>query len=263
MKRLVASSGLDERITDFFSNRLNATEEEMDEELKNLLNPGRRRRELVDSELGSMNETIYSNQTVAPYSTVNPATSSLAPAEERERLKRLVRDAQNITLTDLDHFTEYTIEVKACQEPIPSSTKKPCSVTAMTSVRTLPLAGADDIDESTISYLFDNSTIHSKLKLVHIRWSEPARPNGFILSYQIEYKRVTSEPVSGRPFLPEALSPLSSHRASPAYRPAFLASTTNRTATDTQWNCRPATTRSDCEPGRWPASATGHSRSTL
>ncbi|KAF7492360.1 Insulin receptor [Sarcoptes scabiei] len=100
----------------------------------------------------------------------------------------IVEKKLNVLIENLEHFTEYTIEVKACHDA-----NEFCSVTAITSVKTLPLPGADDIDERTMSYFIDNSTINNKFKFVHITWQEPPSPNGFIISYQIEYKRITED----------------------------------------------------------------------
>lgn len=104
---------------------------------------------------------------------------------------------REILIDQLTHYTEYTITVQACQDESVENrgNSSPCSLTAITSVRTLPLAAADDIDERTISYTFGNSTHDSKYKLINIKWDEPINPNGFIISYQIEHRRITTEPL--------------------------------------------------------------------
>ncbi|OTF84038.1 hypothetical protein BLA29_009009, partial [Euroglyphus maynei] len=95
-----------------------------------------------------------------------------------------IATVEHASFKNLKHFTEYIIEVVACQGPIHASN---CSVSAITSIKTLPLLGADDINITTISVSLENST-SSSLSSVIIRWQPPSKPNGFILSYEIEYE---------------------------------------------------------------------------
>ncbi|KAH9393669.1 hypothetical protein TYRP_021587 [Tyrophagus putrescentiae] len=69
-----------------------------------------------------------------------------------------------------------------------------CSLTAITTVRTLPLIGADDIDSRSVVYTFgnDSAEVSNSLRLVHLRWEEPPKPNGIIHSYNIQHMRVSS-----------------------------------------------------------------------
>lgn len=95
-----------------------------------------------------------------------------------------------ISIHNLSHFTEYRIEVRACHDFNPDPKKDNCSLKAMTSARTLPLGGADDIYENSISVTSENMT---QTSLVHIKWDEPKVPNGYVVSYHIEYRKVSSD----------------------------------------------------------------------
>lgn len=53
--------------------------------------------------------------------------------------KYIVSNSKYVLIPNLSHFTEYTIEVRACHDLKPDPKKDNCSLNAMTSVRTLPL----------------------------------------------------------------------------------------------------------------------------
>ena len=54
--------------------------------------------------------------------------------------------------------------------------------------------GADDIDSRSVVYTFgnDSAEVSNSLRLVHLRWEEPPKPNGIIHSYNIQHMRVSS-----------------------------------------------------------------------
>lgn len=58
--------------------------------------------------------------------------------------------------------------------------------------------GADDIDSDSVRYTFgndsdaDDGTLSKSLRVVHLRWDEPQRPNGIITSYNVQHMRVTT-----------------------------------------------------------------------
>ena len=164
----------------------------------------RRRREIPKTEsnlLLDFSTDSYVNST---------AKEAPTTADPHSYFKQKVT-VKSAIISNLNHFTEYTIEVRACQDPNPNLTIEYCSLKAMTSVRTLPLGlslnklysfliifnvtlsgGADDIDESTISVLPENST---ESQMFRIKWDEPIAPNGFIVSYHLEYKKVSTDSV--------------------------------------------------------------------
>lgn len=72
--------------------------------------------------------------------TTTTATLATTPKTEAQEWSY----STNVTelyaiISELEHFTFYTIEVRACQTHSKNENKSDCSVTAITSVRTLPL----------------------------------------------------------------------------------------------------------------------------
>lgn len=111
----------------------------------------------------------------------------------------------------LHHFTEYSIRVLACHQKLKSKYYRGdpsdcdtdavfngsamcCSVESITRIRTLPLADADDIDSSTVLVQYENTTVSDSVGAgLLVKWAPPPDPNGFIVSYQVEYKMVSQE----------------------------------------------------------------------
>ncbi|KAH9370688.1 hypothetical protein HPB48_014005 [Haemaphysalis longicornis] len=109
----------------------------------------------------------------------------------------------------LHHFTEYSIRVLACHRKLMGRTKELyecdtdvkhedvpmcCSVESITRIRTLPLANADDIDSSSVVVQHENSTSPDGAGGgLFVKWAPPPDPNGFIVTYQVEYKMVNQE----------------------------------------------------------------------
>ncbi|XP_035026675.1 insulin receptor a isoform X1 [Hippoglossus stenolepis] len=90
-----------------------------------------------------------------------------------------VHAKESTVISNLRHFTSYQIEIHACNHP-----KDParCSMAAYVSARTMPEDKADDV-VGQISYeVTENS--------VHITWLEPTAPNGMIILYEVNYKRL-------------------------------------------------------------------------
>ncbi|GFV13982.1 tyrosine-protein kinase receptor [Trichonephila clavipes] len=82
--------------------------------------------------------------------------------------------------------------IRACQDNRPNMRTDPCSTKAITSVRTLHLAGADDIRSSSVQIQTENVTSYSGF----VKWEEPKESNGIIIAYTLEYKRLNGENVS-------------------------------------------------------------------
>ncbi|KOC66875.1 Insulin-like receptor [Habropoda laboriosa] len=95
----------------------------------------------------------------------------------------------SFVMKNLSHFGAYNIEVQACRaKENNNDTFQKCSTKSMRTYRTLPMKSADNIPPNTF-----NMTISGKnnsLPMVKLQWGEPAHPNGLIVTYQIEYKRV-------------------------------------------------------------------------
>ncbi|XP_054706404.1 insulin-like peptide receptor [Uloborus diversus] len=115
---------------------------------------------------------------------VTEVASTVPPELEEGRFRYVVYDEKYLVVKNLHHFTEYTIEVKACQEPAIDLDE--CSSQAITTIRTWPLDGADDIDVSTIIINTENATSG----IITVKWDEPKNYNGLILNYYIEVKSV-------------------------------------------------------------------------
>ncbi|XP_042898264.1 insulin-like peptide receptor isoform X1 [Parasteatoda tepidariorum] len=127
------------------------------------------------------------------FSSTSPASQSGDEVTQYKNgnllhFKEVVRHNPFLVVTNLKHFTEYTIEVRACQDKSEKNIE-PCSIKAITSVRTLHLAGADDIRSSSVHILTENVTAYSSF----IRWEDPKDSNGVIVAFTIEYKKVNGE----------------------------------------------------------------------
>lgn len=90
----------------------------------------------------------------------------------------------NVTFTDLDPYSLYTFEVKACREvdsaEISPTEEKRCSISTYATVRTLA-----DMERDKLKWL----AIEVKNRSVELMWQVPVKPNSIILSYDIEYRR--------------------------------------------------------------------------
>uniref|UniRef100_A0A8C3AB22 Tyrosine-protein kinase receptor n=1 Tax=Cyclopterus lumpus TaxID=8103 RepID=A0A8C3AB22_CYCLU len=96
---------------------------------------------------------------------------------ESTKIVVYVHAKESTVISSLRHFTSYQIEVHACNHPTDPAR---CSMAAYVSARTMP--EADDVS-GLISY---EVTEH----LVHITWQEPVSPNGMIILYEVNYKRL-------------------------------------------------------------------------
>nr|XP_031833558.1 insulin-like receptor [Nomia melanderi] len=91
-------------------------------------------------------------------------------------------------MENLRHYAVYSIEVQACRAQEMNDTFRKCSTKSMRTVRTQPLEGADNIPPE--SFKASKSSENNSLTVVTLQWDEPPQPNGLIVTYQIEYKRV-------------------------------------------------------------------------
>uniref|UniRef100_A0A2C9K623 Tyrosine-protein kinase receptor n=1 Tax=Biomphalaria glabrata TaxID=6526 RepID=A0A2C9K623_BIOGL len=106
-----------------------------------------------------------------------------------------VYNATEVTLTNLDHFSEYSIEVIACHETNTniSNGAKYCSIRAITLGITQPNWRQDKINESSIEVEVETNYTGR----VFIKWDSPPNPNGLIMSYYIVYKKANQENAVG------------------------------------------------------------------
>ncbi|XP_055740156.1 insulin receptor-like [Salvelinus fontinalis] len=98
---------------------------------------------------------------------------------ESTKIQLTVFAKESTVISGLRHFTSYQIDVLACNHPTDPSR---CSMAAFVSARTMPEDKADDI-VGPISYDVTEYT-------VHIKWLEPNAPNGMIILYEVNYKRL-------------------------------------------------------------------------
>ncbi|XP_076760117.1 insulin-like receptor-like [Xylocopa sonorina] len=94
----------------------------------------------------------------------------------------------SFVMTNLRHFAAYNIEVEACRAQEMNDTYGKCSTKSMKTHRTLLKNGADDIPPNTFKMSISGE--NNSLTMVTLQWDEPPQPNGPIITYEIEYKRV-------------------------------------------------------------------------
>ncbi|XP_046545337.1 putative molluscan insulin-related peptide(s) receptor [Haliotis rubra] len=96
-----------------------------------------------------------------------------------------------IVIPNLGHFQEYNIQVLACQETDPATGIKYCSSRAIATARTLPSTTSDNVNASTVKIV--KST--NKTQDILVTWKSPENPNGVIITFQIEYKKISTADV--------------------------------------------------------------------
>ncbi|XP_044591590.1 insulin-like receptor isoform X2 [Cotesia glomerata] len=134
----------------------------------------RRRRDITvikpsDLEYLRKNETIINTD----------QTLNLIPSSE-----------QSFVMRNLEHFATYNIELQACREAVPDDVSEKCSTKVIQNSRTLPFEHADDIPLGSLKLQKIYDRTNTSRPAVKLQWEEPKRPNGLIVAYQIEYKRV-------------------------------------------------------------------------
>uniref|UniRef100_H2YE97 Tyrosine-protein kinase receptor n=1 Tax=Ciona savignyi TaxID=51511 RepID=H2YE97_CIOSA len=114
----------------------------------------------------------------------------LAPTPTFYMLEQTVNTTSNRTeesllITGLHHFSEYYIEVSACNQAS-------CSSTAVMTRRTKKLAGVDKINDNSLKYIpgLDSKQVGA------VAWIAPSDPNGLIVSYTLEFTK--QDQVAGR-----------------------------------------------------------------
>lgn len=72
--------------------------------------------------------------------TINGSTVAPTVPSANLYFQEIVMNQKFAIIRNLSHFTEYTIEVRACHDNNPDPKREKCSLKAITSVRTLPLS---------------------------------------------------------------------------------------------------------------------------
>ncbi|XP_022110931.1 insulin-like peptide receptor isoform X2 [Acanthaster planci] len=86
-------------------------------------------------------------------------------------------------LEGLDHFTEYMVEVQACN-------KVTCGLKMATFGRTLPKRDADAVPPSLTANVTSKDPQNRRVKL---SWEEPPSPNGIIILHEIVYNKIEAQ----------------------------------------------------------------------
>ncbi|OXU24559.1 hypothetical protein TSAR_005271 [Trichomalopsis sarcophagae] len=94
----------------------------------------------------------------------------------------------NFVMRGLRHYGKYNIKVTACRDKEANAHELPCSSESMKSLQTLRLDHADEIPSGTLR--LQKQANNDSTTSIKLTWDEPPRPNGVIVTYQIEYKRV-------------------------------------------------------------------------
>ncbi|KAJ8408227.1 hypothetical protein AAFF_G00256410 [Aldrovandia affinis] len=136
--------------------------------------PSRRRRSAV----GVANATLPRFLTTPP--SVPNASTTRSPKEEEAGKGVLTVSKESTIISNLRHFTSYQIEIHACNHP---SDQSRCSMATYVSARTMPEDKADDIVGPVTHEIMDSD-------LVQVKWQEPKAPNGIIILYEVNYKRL-------------------------------------------------------------------------
>ncbi|XP_078279915.1 insulin receptor-like isoform X2 [Rhinoraja longicauda] len=155
-----------------------------------MIRPSRKRREL-----GTLSNSSILAMTT-PTSVIN-ASATKSPEEEYPMLSEKVWMKESLVISNLRHFSGYRIDIHSCNH---ETETVGCSVAAYVSARTMPEANADDIVGHITHKVVE--------KVVHIKWDEPKNPNGLIVLYEVNYKRLidsdeTQQCVSRKRYLAE------------------------------------------------------------
>ncbi|MEQ2181430.1 hypothetical protein GOODEAATRI_011482 [Goodea atripinnis] len=141
--------------------------------------PDRRRRDLfgVANSTRGRHFQLYANSTVVPpfQAAGNSSAPDPEPAEQEYEVMEQTVTERELQISGLEPFTVYRIDIHACNRQV-----QHCSAAEFVFSRTKPAEKADDIPGPV------NWEGHDDW--VSLRWSEPTRPNGLILMYEIKFK---------------------------------------------------------------------------
>ncbi|XP_054277589.1 insulin-like peptide receptor isoform X2 [Macrosteles quadrilineatus] len=136
------------------------------------------------------------------------------PPDSQENFEYVVGNSHMLVVRNLRHFAHYTISVTACRELTEdeknSRKNNNCSAQAILSARTQPLSTADNVKQLTVIVLEESNHTGDVL----LKWDEPPNPNGLIVTYQIEYRRIDIE--NYKPTV-ECITRLQFHNMSKSY----------------------------------------------
>ncbi|XP_078678521.1 insulin-like peptide receptor isoform X2 [Branchiostoma floridae x Branchiostoma belcheri] len=141
---------------------------------------GRRRRELLRRVTAS---PFYSNQTM---NTTLPTTNRTVPPtptpNPNPQMETTVWNENMVVLNGLRHFSEYIIEVIACN----ADEAVGCSGSAVELARTQADSSADNIPG-------DIEVWETKDNQAKLHWQKPVSPNSMVVLYNIEYAKLGAD----------------------------------------------------------------------
>ncbi|CAB3378566.1 Hypothetical predicted protein [Cloeon dipterum] len=144
----------------------------------------------------STNNLLLFPDTVEKSGTATPPPQ-VEEKNKRDEKGRYLEFTTNVTepmvvIKMLKHFSSYKISVAACRELMPNETRAHhCSLASVEFARTSPQENADNLDSNRIFIEINNTTVEP---LVRVRWDEPVDPNGLVVTYTLEYRRVDVDP---------------------------------------------------------------------
>ncbi|XP_063823056.1 insulin-like receptor isoform X2 [Ostrinia nubilalis] len=103
----------------------------------------------------------------------------------------LSNNTKSLTVTDMRHFTWYTVNVWACRHKYENESDEEyadtwCSKRAFNTFRTLELTNVDVAARLQAEVLPSNKTLPE----VNVTWEPPQNPNGFVVAYNVHYTRI-------------------------------------------------------------------------
>ncbi|XP_051549350.1 insulin receptor-like isoform X1 [Myxocyprinus asiaticus] len=139
--------------------------------------PSRRRRSV-----GVANATLP-NFLTTPSTLPNISTTLSSVEDKSRKMVRKVSSKESTVISNLLHFTNYQIEIHACNHP---TDQNRCSMPTYIKARTLPEVKADDI-----LGVVTHEILPEEPEFVYIKWKEPRAPNGMIILYEVKYLRMS------------------------------------------------------------------------
>ncbi|KAL0901343.1 hypothetical protein ABMA27_006622 [Loxostege sticticalis] len=148
-----------------------------------------RARRSIDMTLNSMLVILTENQD--PVLGLNYTNTTDKEGYVQSLYYELSNNTTSLTVTDMRHFTWYTVNVWACRSKYENENDEEysdiwCSKRAFNTFRTLELANVDVVTHLQAEVLPSNKTSPE----VNVTWEPPQNPNGFVVAYNVHYTRV-------------------------------------------------------------------------
>ncbi|XP_038076656.1 insulin-like peptide receptor [Patiria miniata] len=146
----------------------------------------RRRREAPDDALAGTPPAATVLPASVRFNSTTPnlfAPMGTSPAPTQLLFKEQFVANTTVALMDLDHFTEYVVEVLACN-------REKCGLKMATFGRTLPKPDADAIPPTVMANITSKDPQDRRVKL---SWEEPPSPNGIIILHEIVYYKMGTQ----------------------------------------------------------------------